>query len=115
MLVKSKKRGHHLENLKETFEQLRVSKLRINPEKCSFGVISGKFLGVKGHQFRAGDLVLKLYSASHPKDVNKLSLKWEAPYLLSRFLGLNTYEFEEMDGKPVPRTWHASKLRKFYG
>ncbi|GAA0147541.1 hypothetical protein LIER_36537 [Lithospermum erythrorhizon] len=24
------------------------------------------------------------------------------------------YELEEMDGKPFPRTWHASKLSKFY-
>ncbi|GAA0173147.1 hypothetical protein LIER_41469 [Lithospermum erythrorhizon] len=45
MLVKSKEKGHHLENLRETFEQLRFSRLRINPEKCSFGVTSGKFLG----------------------------------------------------------------------
>ncbi|GAA0175979.1 hypothetical protein LIER_29055 [Lithospermum erythrorhizon] len=45
MLVKRKERGHHLENLKETFEQLCASNLRINPEKCSFGVTSGKFLG----------------------------------------------------------------------
>ncbi|GAA0168225.1 hypothetical protein LIER_22990 [Lithospermum erythrorhizon] len=45
MLVKSKETAYHLENLRETFEQLRGSKLRINPEKCSFGVILGKFLG----------------------------------------------------------------------
>ncbi|GAA0187298.1 hypothetical protein LIER_34586 [Lithospermum erythrorhizon] len=45
MLVKSKERGQHLENLKETFKQLCSYKLRINPEKCSFGVTSGKFLG----------------------------------------------------------------------
>ncbi|GAA0187550.1 hypothetical protein LIER_34838 [Lithospermum erythrorhizon] len=47
MLVKSKEKGHHLENLRETFEQLRFSRLRINPEKCSFEVTSGKFLGYK--------------------------------------------------------------------
>ncbi|GAA0150376.1 hypothetical protein LIER_09329 [Lithospermum erythrorhizon] len=36
------------------------------------------------------------------------------PYHVSRVLGLDTAELEEMDGKRVPRTWHASKLRKFY-
>ncbi|GAA0159705.1 hypothetical protein LIER_16420 [Lithospermum erythrorhizon] len=57
---------------------------------------------------------VKLYSASHPKDVNKLNPKWEGPYCVSRVLGPGTYELEEMDGKPVPRTWHSSKLSKFY-
>ncbi|GAA0163682.1 hypothetical protein LIER_19487 [Lithospermum erythrorhizon] len=28
--------------------------------------------------------------------------------------GPDTYELEEMDGKPIPRTWYASKLSKFY-
>ncbi|GAA0143809.1 hypothetical protein LIER_35810 [Lithospermum erythrorhizon] len=69
---------------------------------------------VKGCPFRVGDLVLKLYSASHLKYVNKLSPKWEGPYRVSLVLGPGTYELEEMDGKPVPRTWHASKLSKFY-
>ncbi|GAA0168223.1 hypothetical protein LIER_22988 [Lithospermum erythrorhizon] len=69
---------------------------------------------VKNRKFRVGDLMLKIYSASHPKEVNKLSPKWEGPYRVSLILGPSTYELEEMDGKPVPRTWHASKLRKFY-
>ncbi|GAA0164511.1 hypothetical protein LIER_39805 [Lithospermum erythrorhizon] len=50
MLVKRKERGHHLENLKETFEQLRAYKLRINPENAhsespwgtSWGTLSAK-------------------------------------------------------------------------
>ncbi|GAA0157622.1 hypothetical protein LIER_14851 [Lithospermum erythrorhizon] len=44
MLVKRKVRGKHLENLRETLTRLRESKLKLNPEKCSLGVTSGKFL-----------------------------------------------------------------------
>ncbi|GAA0144748.1 hypothetical protein LIER_05111 [Lithospermum erythrorhizon] len=33
---------------------------------------------------------------------------------VKKLTGPGTYELEEMDGKPVPRTWHASKLSKFY-
>ncbi|GAA0170377.1 hypothetical protein LIER_24653 [Lithospermum erythrorhizon] len=44
MLVKSKVRTDHLKNLRETFNQLMASKLRINKYKCSFGVTTGKFL-----------------------------------------------------------------------
>ena len=45
MLIKSKKRNEHLKNVRETLSRLRACGLRINPEKCSFGVSSGKFLG----------------------------------------------------------------------
>ncbi|GAA0152933.1 hypothetical protein LIER_11291 [Lithospermum erythrorhizon] len=44
MLVKSKTKADHLKNLRETFNRLRESQLKVNPEKCSFRVISGKFL-----------------------------------------------------------------------
>ncbi|GAA0158536.1 hypothetical protein LIER_15534 [Lithospermum erythrorhizon] len=45
MLVKSRRSEDHLKNLEETLEVLKFSRLRINPEKCSFGVTSRKFLG----------------------------------------------------------------------
>ena len=35
----------HMTNLRESLGKLRECRLRINPEKCSFGVTSGKFLG----------------------------------------------------------------------
>ena len=34
-----------IEDLEETFESLRKVNLRLNPEKCVFGVPSGKLLG----------------------------------------------------------------------
>ncbi|GAA0187551.1 hypothetical protein LIER_34839 [Lithospermum erythrorhizon] len=58
--------------------------------------------------------IKKRYSVSHPKDVNKLSPKWEVPYPIRHVLGPGTYELDEMNGKPVPQTWHASNLSKFY-
>ncbi|GAA0178830.1 hypothetical protein LIER_29889 [Lithospermum erythrorhizon] len=45
MLVKSKIWADHLANLRETFNELRKSRLKVNPEKCSFGVVSEKFMG----------------------------------------------------------------------
>ncbi|GAA0171442.1 hypothetical protein LIER_25470 [Lithospermum erythrorhizon] len=45
MLVKSRRADDHLGNLRKTREVLRLSRLRINPQKCSFGVTSEKFLG----------------------------------------------------------------------
>jgi hypothetical protein len=45
IVVKSEKRGDLLNDLKETFDNLRKSKMMINPKKCVFGVSSGKLLG----------------------------------------------------------------------
>ncbi|KAL0412133.1 UNVERIFIED_CONTAM: hypothetical protein Slati_3803000 [Sesamum latifolium] len=45
MLVKSKKAHHHVEDLEETFVVLRKYRLKLNPEKCAFGVSGGRFLG----------------------------------------------------------------------
>ncbi|GAA0170338.1 hypothetical protein LIER_40934 [Lithospermum erythrorhizon] len=45
MLVKSKIRSEHFQNLRETFTRLRDSKLKLNAEKCSFRVTSGNFMG----------------------------------------------------------------------
>ena len=45
MLVKSKKVGSHLDNLRETFDTLRKYQMRLNLAKCVFGVLLGKFLG----------------------------------------------------------------------
>ncbi|XP_022888963.1 uncharacterized protein LOC111404382 [Olea europaea var. sylvestris] len=45
MFVKSKKVEEHISDLQEVFATLRKYKMKLNPEKCVFGVASGKFLG----------------------------------------------------------------------
>ena len=45
MLVKSKEKDGHLDDLRETFETLRKYQMKLNPSKCAFGVYLGKFLG----------------------------------------------------------------------
>jgi hypothetical protein len=44
VVVKSKKRRDLLNNLKETFDNLRKYKMMLNPKKCVFDVSSGKLL-----------------------------------------------------------------------
>ena len=44
MLVKSRRQEHHLDDLRETFETLRLYNMKLNPSKCVFGVLLGKFL-----------------------------------------------------------------------
>ena len=45
MLVKSLREEDHLDDLRETFNTLRSYNMKLNPNKCAFGVTVGKFLG----------------------------------------------------------------------
>ena len=45
MVVKSINTGDHISELHETFNNLRRHNLKLNPEKCVFGVSFGKLLG----------------------------------------------------------------------
>ena len=45
MLVKSKEKLTHLDDLREMFATLRQYQMKLNPSKCAFGVVSGMFLG----------------------------------------------------------------------
>ena len=45
MLVKSIREISHLDDLRETFETLRLYDIKLNPSKCVFNVASGKLLG----------------------------------------------------------------------
>ena len=45
MLIKFRSLDDHLANLEENFIIMKNNKVKINPAKCAFGVIVGKFLG----------------------------------------------------------------------
>ncbi|XP_075633743.1 uncharacterized protein LOC142606245 [Castanea sativa] len=45
MLVKSAWEVSHLDDLQETFDTLHLYNMKLNPSKCVFGVVPGKFLG----------------------------------------------------------------------
>ena len=79
MVVKSKQEGWHIEDLQRVFEVLRQHKLRLNAEKCAFGVGAGKFLGYLiidlGIEINLDqiDAVKCLKLPSNPKKVQKLT------------------------------------------
>jgi hypothetical protein len=45
MVVKTKQSGTLLDDLKETFANLRRYRMKLNPEKCTFGMPDGQLLG----------------------------------------------------------------------
>ena len=46
MIVKSRREDDHLDDLKKTFDTFYSYNMKLNPSKCVFGVMAGKFLGL---------------------------------------------------------------------
>ena len=63
VVVKSKGYKEHLANLQETFECTRKHGLKMNPNKCAFGVSAGKFLGYMVHE-RGIEICQKKYESN---------------------------------------------------
>ena len=93
MLVKNKEELTHLDDLKETFSTLKKYQMKLNPSKCVFGVVSGKFLGfmvsqrgieVNLEKVRA---IINMASPKTVKDVQKLTGRIVA---LNRFVSRAT-------------------------
>jgi hypothetical protein len=49
VVIKSLNHDTHLENVKRTLECTRKHGLKMNPNKCAFGVSAGEFLGFLVH------------------------------------------------------------------
>ena len=79
MVVKSRQESQHTEDLRRVFEILRQHKLRLNAEKCTFGVGAGKFLGylisTQGIEANPDQIetVNRLKLPSNPKEVQVLT------------------------------------------
>ena len=50
VVVETETSKGHFKTLRRVFERCRQYKLRMNPLKCAFGVVAGKFLGFLVHQ-----------------------------------------------------------------
>ena len=89
IVVKSKKRGYHIEDLHEIFINRRKANLKLNPEKYTFGVQKGKILGyivsAKGIDPNPDKVqaILNIKVPENIKDVQKLTGRLAA---LNRFI-----------------------------
>jgi hypothetical protein len=45
VVIKTKQKDDLIADLEETFASIRAFRMKLNPEKCTFGVPSGKLLG----------------------------------------------------------------------
>jgi hypothetical protein len=80
IVVKSEKRGDLLDDLKETFDNLRKFKMMFNPRKCVFGVSSGKLLGymVSSRRIDANPKKVEAIKNCNHLRLEKKSRSWQA-------------------------------------
>ena len=69
MIARSQTKEEHLDHLQKLFDGLKIYKMRLNPNKCTFGVRSGKLLG-----FIVSDKGIQV----DPAPRNKLEVSWDA-------------------------------------
>lgn len=75
MLVKSIWKDDHLNDLKETFDTLRSYNMKLNLNKCAFGVMVGTFLGFMVSQRGVEvnpDKIQAIINLASPKTVKKV-------------------------------------------
>jgi len=89
MVVTSQERGQHVFDLEELFATIAKYRLKLNPEKCVFGVEAGKFLGflLTEHGIEANPAkfarILAMRSLTSVKEMQQLTGRMAA---LSRFV-----------------------------
>ena len=93
MLVKSQDEWEHLNDLQETFDTLRQYNMKLNPNKCAFGVSSGKFLGfmVSYKRIEANpDKIQAILDMKPPQNVKEVQSLTGRVTALNRFVSKAT-------------------------
>ena len=89
MVVTSLEKGQHIIDMEELFARIAKYNLKLNPEKCVFGVKAGKFLGFllteRGIEANPDKCaaIIGMRSPANVKEVQQLTGRMAA---LSRFL-----------------------------
>ena len=93
MLVKSKDKANHLDDLKETFSTLRKYNMKLNHAKCVFAVASRKFMGFMVSQRGIEtnpDKVKVIIKVKSPKTVKEVQSLIGKVTALNRFVSRAT-------------------------
>ncbi|XP_072071625.1 uncharacterized protein [Arachis hypogaea] len=111
MVAKTTQEKSHCDDLREVFEQIRAYNMRLNPEKCAFGVQRDKFLGfmlisrgIEANPEKC-EAILNMASPKTVKEVQQLAGKVAA---LSRFLpavSSRSYHFFQTISKNKKFQW----------
>ena len=118
MLVKSKEKSAHLDDLREMFTTFRQYQMKLNPSKCAFGVALGKFLGFMVSQrgieanLEKVRAILDMTSPKTVKEVQKLTGRIAA---LNRFVSKATDKELPEQSTPFESIQGGRKLVFIFG
>jgi ribonuclease HI len=107
IVVASKNKEYHLADLAETFANMRDARLRLNPEKCVFGVPQGKILGYlashRGIEAKPTKIqaIINMTPSQSTRDVQRLTGRLAA---LNRFISKSVER-----SLPFIKTLHGAK------
>ena len=119
MIVKSKNRDNHTIKLRKFFERIKEYRLRLNPQKCTFGVTTGKLLGFlesdKGIEIDPFEIkaLLKMPSPHSEKEIRGFFNRLQ---YISRFIAKLTSTCEpffKLLRKNEPHTWNYKCQKAF--
>ena len=118
IVVKTKDRATLVQDLEETFANLRKIKLKLNPEKCVFGVPSGKLLGffVSQHGIEANpDKIKAIEQIEVPRRIKDVRWLTGCVATMSRFISKSTERalpFLKILKKACPMEWTLKPTRR---
>ena len=91
ILVKSLREDNHLGDLQETFDTLRAYSMKLNPNKCVFGVIARKFLGFLGFMVSQRGMEVNPKKTRAIIELAPLKMVKEMQSLNSKIVALNRF------------------------
>lgn len=97
MVLKDKEKTDHIIHHKESFDLFRKYNMKLNPEKCIFGVASRKFLGylVTKPRIEANPNQIKvILEMRSPRTIKEMHSLIGRAVALSRFLSRSTDKFK---------------------
>jgi hypothetical protein len=119
IIVKSTKQENHIADLQETFANFRQAGLKLNPEKCVFGVKKGKFLGclvsTKGIEANPNKIeaILRMEPSSTKKGAQRLTGRLASlNRFISRSAERNLPFFEVLKSAEVFQ-WRSAQQKAF--
>ncbi|CAA0814729.1 Unknown protein, partial [Striga hermonthica] len=127
ILVKSKASTSHPDDLRETFQTLRAFGMKLNPNKCAFGVKAGRFLGyiVNEHGIEVNrEKVKAILDMAPPRSIRDVQVLTGRIAGLSRFIARaaeKSFPFFKLLKKKSTFSWSDEaqmafeKLKEFLG
>ena len=115
VVIKTKHVETLVDDLRLTFDNLRTYDIKLNPEKCVFGVPAGKLLGfiVSGRGIEANPSKIRALSQLDiPKDLKQIQKLTGCVAALSRFISrLGEKGVAPLSPPPVHRTLRVDGCR----